>query len=513
MNIQKHRSSFIVYVVDSDEERIHNLVWPLQEAGYECFGFATFIESLDRATNTPPHMVILNNEDPQLDSARAIKKVLSLLPETHVFLLTQDQNFKEALALYDLGLYDCLRFPFADEQVLVRAIDRAAQTDYYMYMNEQLAERLNQAPEPDEVTMIEAPASPLDSEEESGSKTETQGFFKPFSEWLEGLYQTKTTELMCRHFLKLIHDELQISGVFFRYYETRRALVATQSVGLDRSQVEGTGVNLSQQEKSFRVQDLAHPEEIRSIKEMVQEVFDSSVFLVKTLDIGSGPLGVFVFLSGDEERQSHPLLHTAFSALRQSIVQSELEGRLHAMGGAEEVRGVLSRHNFLTKVSEEISRARRTQLPVSLILISVDQPSNLTKEYGREEVDLLMRMLAKIFRKNSRVNDVIGRMGFDEFGLVLPHTSRQGATIKAERLRRIVTSADFSKVLGMAPQLTVSLGVSEYPTICRDADELMQTADDALYQVKAKGLSKVCLATPVDGFKPDFEIPTISDQG
>ncbi len=113
--------------------------------------------------------------------------------------------------------------------------------------------------------------------------------------------------------------------------------------------------------------------------------------------------------------------------------------------------------------------------------------------------------MARIFEKHSRVNDIIGRTGNDEFGIILPHTGKQGALIKAERLRRIIESADFSRVLSTFPSLTVSLGVAEYPTMVRDAEELVQAADEALFQVRREG-NKTCVAKAPDGFVADFEV-------
>src|SRR6185312_17132501 len=108
----------------------------------------------------------------------------------------------------------------------------------------------------------------------------------------------------------------------------------------------------------------------------------------------------------------------------------------------------------------------------------------------------IMRTVARILDKHSRVNDIVGRTSPDEFGLLLPHTSKQGAMIKAERLRRIFEAAAFDRVLKDFPRLTVSLGVSEYPSLSRDAEELMQSADEALYQVRKAG-NKACVANPV----------------
>src|SRR5262249_7277116 len=129
----------------------------------------------------------------------------------------------------------------------------------------------------------------------------------------------------------------------------------------------------------------------------------------------------------------------------------------------------------------------------------------IVSQAGQEEAQTVLRMAARIFEKHSRVNDIIGRTGSDEFGIVLPHTGKQGALIKMERLRRIIESADFSRVIHSFPQITISVGVSEYPRFVRDSDELVQSADEALYQVRSGG-NKTCIAKPPEGFVPDFEV-------
>jgi diguanylate cyclase (GGDEF)-like protein len=127
----------------------------------------------------------------------------------------------------------------------------------------------------------------------------------------------------------------------------------------------------------------------------------------------------------------------------------------------------------------------------------------MVTEFGADEGQTVLKAFAQVLQKHSRVNDIIGRVGSDEFGMILPHTTKEGAAIEAERLRRMIESADFTKVIKSFPHLTISIGVSEYPSVCRDADELFQTADEALFQVRERQ-NKVCLAQAPEAFEPDF---------
>jgi len=120
-----------------------------------------------------------------------------------------------------------------------------------------------------------------------------------------------------------------------------------------------------------------------------------------------------------------------------------------------------------------------------------------------EEGNNVLRTLAKVIERHSRVNDLVAKFTSSEFAILLPDTDLAGAAVKGERLRRMIEAGDFSRVLQFTPQLTISVGASEYPSICRDIDEMFETADEALMQVKAK-TNRVCLASPPNSFTPDF---------
>jgi diguanylate cyclase (GGDEF)-like protein len=216
--------------------------------------------------------------------------------------------------------------------------------------------------------------------------------------------------------------------------------------------------------------------------------------------------GIVCFLRGPPGSQLESKLLNWLDILGKALSLLEAEKRLHVVSTKDLSTDVFNRQNFMIKVGEEISRSRRTKLPVALVQISIDQFGRLNSTFGLEESQTVMRTAAQIFQKHSRVNDIVGRMGTDEFGLLLPHTDKEGAMIKAERLRRMFETADFEKIMRGVGKLTISLGVSEYPTLARDTEELVQTADDALYQVRQGG-NKTCVAQASEDFEPDFTLP------
>ncbi len=162
-----------------------------------------------------------------------------------------------------------------------------------------------------------------------------------------------------------------------------------------------------------------------------------------------------------------------------------------------------NKNYYLKKIEEEISRAKRIQKAVSIVRITIDSYGLMEASMGKGNRDLILRTIAAIIRKTSRINDIIARLEEGAFGLILVHCARKGAAMRAERLRRIIEGHSF----GINDlKVTVSAGVSEYPTLAGNATELDSTAWKALDFIVSRGGNKVCLFKPPDNFKPDFEV-------
>ena len=116
-------------------------------------------------------------------------------------------------------------------------------------------------------------------------------------------------------------------------------------------------------------------------------------------------------------------------------------------------------------------------------------------------------MIGMILKKTTRATDIIARTGPDEIMFILPHTDHLGAAVKAERIRRMIETTKFPVLENQEMNhLSVSVGVSEYPSFCNDAESLLKSCDEALFQVKQAGGNRVCISTPPMGFQPDFSV-------
>lgn len=147
-----------------------------------------------------------------------------------------------------------------------------------------------------------------------------------------------------------------------------------------------------------------------------------------------------------------------------------------------------NRHYFVGRLASEVERAVRYQRPVSVLFVDLDQFKDVNDKYGHLQGDEVLRIVGKIFRSSLRDHDVVCRYGGDEFVVLFPETDLPMAKTAAEKLLRAVRGYSFrladdpTKVLN----LTFSLGLSSLKPGMRD-DDLLKSADEALYRAKSKG--------------------------
>src|SRR2546421_6565148 len=174
-------------------------------------------------------------------------------------------------------------------------------------------------------------------------------------------------------------------------------------------------------------------------------------------------------------------------ATRLDAAYKELEvtnARLKETSFRDDVTGLYNRRFFSLRLEEEISRFRRFNHPVSVVLLDLDGFKSINDEFGHAVGDETLREIAQILMKQSRGINVISRYGGDEFAILLVETSKAGARLYAERIRQVVGSFPFSH----GKHITASLGVASVPDDeAATAEDLFRAADEALYAAKRAG--------------------------
>lgn len=169
-----------------------------------------------------------------------------------------------------------------------------------------------------------------------------------------------------------------------------------------------------------------------------------------------------------------------------------LEERLRddASSTTDYLTGVSARRAFFDVAQSEVARARRYALPLTLLLVDPDHFRDLVEQHGDPFANEWLRAIAWVCRQESRTTDVVGRIGGEAFGVLLPSTELSGGLVLAERIRermaRHVFSGDFAAV-----RTTLSVGVAEVTDAITSVDGLLGAAGTAVDRARQAGMNLV----------------------
>jgi len=158
---------------------------------------------------------------------------------------------------------------------------------------------------------------------------------------------------------------------------------------------------------------------------------------------------------------------------------------------------VVNRGHFLELASLEFARSRRYGNPLTVWVVDIDHFKKVNDTYGHQAGDLVLQSMVSISRQALRDWDILGRIGGEEFAVLLPETEATQGLLVAERLRQAVATSRMPLEKLKAIQLTVSIGIATLCDSDADFNALFHRADTALYEAKRTGRDKVCLAEPL----------------
>ena len=174
--------------------------------------------------------------------------------------------------------------------------------------------------------------------------------------------------------------------------------------------------------------------------------------------------------------------------------------RLKRVGLTDSLTGVNNRRFFDQRLIEETARAQRTNEPLACLFMDVDHFKAVNDQHGHQLGDQVLRKIAGLIREQLRASDVLGRYGGEEFSALLVNANSDSALEIAERIRAVIEKQSFTTSESQTMSVTISIGVATLPTKCADiesdrlSEDLVDRADQAVYQAKHKGRNLVVLS-------------------
>jgi diguanylate cyclase (GGDEF)-like protein/PAS domain S-box-containing protein len=199
--------------------------------------------------------------------------------------------------------------------------------------------------------------------------------------------------------------------------------------------------------------------------------------------------------AGDgESTEDLALLETAVRPLELAIANIRLRETLHRQAIRDPLTGLFNRRYMEESLERELHRMARRSVPLGVIMIDIDHFKQFNDDYGHAAGDSILRELGQFLLANIRAEDIACRYGGEEFILILPESTLDDITRRAEQIcyqaRDLVVQHHRASPL----RFTISLGVAAFPDHGTTVEELLYSADMALYRAKSLGRNQVVTA-------------------
>ena len=233
-------------------------------------------------------------------------------------------------------------------------------------------------------------------------------------------------------------------------------------------------------------------------RERIKEIFR------RTVTIGGGERAEFRFVLKDGSirhmESDGRAIRGADGTVSKVVVVSRditelkhLEAELREMAATDFLTGLANRRHFLARLEQELARIQRLEEHrASVLMLDSDHFKRVNDTFGHATGDNVLRHLAVLMQKGLRKVDIAGRVGGEEFAIILPGADLPAAEVFAERLRKKVAGTPMAQE-DIAIPLTVSIGVTGMKASDTSADDALVRADRALYRAKECGRNKVAV--------------------
>ncbi len=180
---------------------------------------------------------------------------------------------------------------------------------------------------------------------------------------------------------------------------------------------------------------------------------------------------IFKFLSGDN-------------------IESLYHEEIYRLSTVDGLTQIFNKRYFIETLERELSRARRYDRPLALVMFDIDHFKQCNDTFGHRAGDFVLREVSDVVRERARKVDVLARYGGEEFAMILPEIDIRGATAFAEKIRAMIGESKFM-FEGRHIPVTISIGVAELTPDVATYDDLIKRADARLYKAKQTGRNRV----------------------
>lgn len=218
--------------------------------------------------------------------------------------------------------------------------------------------------------------------------------------------------------------------------------------------------------------------------------------MLEPIHFGEQDIGTFALAPrSPEHKNDRSLIATVARELGGALRMATLVEESRWMATTDALTGLLNRRAFLESTGREVARTRRYGDKLSVVLLDIDHFKHINDKRGHAAGDMVLAAVGKLLNGALRTCDLVARWGGEEFVLVLPSTSLEGAEQTAERVRELLERTEIKDGNGDVIPVTASFGVANY-AVGESLEQVIDRADRAMYLAKGGGRNRVVCDTP-----------------
>ena len=485
MKTSEIASEFTVFIFSQDANLGSQIKFNLSTAKYDCHFFSDFDDLFMRMSLGVPHILIVDQASLFVPLSEVFQNVLKMSSEIKFIclagadVLAQLNDYRE----YNMVQYFDRLQPSVVEQVAM-TVDQTCEGLYRLYQNEQIYNTYKGTLQ--ELAMLKTNVEI----QHSGPG------IRPFQMRISDYRAAETKEELIQLFFKQSASQ---SWVFLKYIKSIQTYVSVSSQNMPEAWVEGLSYKVPASQENFNEKLMlgSFPE---SFLTYVKSKWEVDTIKILPLLLKGEVEGLIITPQdiGPEAAEDFSLMSLVYNLMA-------LEAQPKNLDVEDTLTGFYNQLFYKRILEKEIDRSKRSFAPISVVKVAVDIFKEIEVSQGRLFCDEIIKKVAEVIKKTSRMPDFACRTDDNEFSIVLVNCNRKGAALRAERLRQQLKTESFSKT-GFT--VTVSQGISEYPSLTKTAEALTDSAKKALEFISTKGGDKICVFKAAQDHKPDFQVNT-----
>jgi diguanylate cyclase (GGDEF)-like protein len=485
MNIREFAPDFTIFILSQDAELGSRVKFVLNELKYETYFFSDPEEMQKRVELAPPHVIIIDQAALVESLSVLFQKVLKISGEVKFISLAEPDVLPQLTEFKDYNLvqmFDRTQAVCAEQVGL--AVDQTCEMLYRLYQNEQVY-NLYRGNESE----LERLKTEVDSQKKGPEP-------RPFQTRIAEYRSADSKEDLLQ---KFFNQTPQQSWAFLKFVKSINSYILVASQNMPESWIQGVSYKIPASEPEFN-KNVIIGEFSAGFLNYLKRKWEVQIVKVLPLVLKDEVEGLLVTTQDISPEVAEDF---SLASLMYNLIASESQPKQFDV--EDPLTGMFNVHFYKRILEKETDRSKRTFAPVSVVKVSIDSYKEIEISQGRVFCDEIVKKVADVIKKTSRLPDYTCRTGENEFSLILTNCNRKGAALRAERLRQSLKTESFS-VAGMV--ITVSQGISEYPSLTKTADNLDDSAKKTLDFILTKGGDKICIYKAPSDHKPDFQVNT-----